>query len=383
MPIFEITSNEIRGIPETSFQAVGLRERQDLQRLLREQVAVISPDTMVLAEHFGEWEDPRDHIDLLGLDKDANLVVIELAGDEGEPMELQSIRYASLVSAMSFERAVAIHQRFLDSIGRGREDARAAILAFLGWEVADDELFAQDVRIVLAASGFSRELTTAVLWLNERQLDIRCVRLKPYSYGKHLMLDVSQLIPLPEAEQYRVASRERTNRERRSAAQAWDQASFMRDLLDNRGAGEVAIAEHLLEWSKTEADWVRWCEGGHHGAFVPVLQPSASSARQIHPFDIWSNGWIGIDVEMLTSIGSLVDDLARLLEALEEIPGLELQGDGSGRQRFPLSVLSAPPAMARFKDAAGEFMRIIRKRCAEAGNGGGWSDGLPGDGGGS
>jgi hypothetical protein len=57
MPIFEVTSNEIRGIPETSFQAVGLRERQDLQRLLREQVAVISPDTMVLAEH--SWQGPR------------------------------------------------------------------------------------------------------------------------------------------------------------------------------------------------------------------------------------------------------------------------------------------------------------------------------------
>jgi hypothetical protein len=195
MPIFEVTSNEIRGIPETSFQAVGLRERQDLQRLLREQVAVISPDTMVLAEHFGEWEDPGDHIDLLALDKHANLVVIELAGAEDEPMELQSIRYASLVAAMTFDRAVVVHQRFLDSIGRGHEDARAAILGFLGWEVPSDDRFAQDVRIVLAASGFSRELTTAVLWLNERQLDIRCVRLKPYSYGKHLMLDVPRYTP--------------------------------------------------------------------------------------------------------------------------------------------------------------------------------------------
>ena len=373
MPIFEVTSNEIRGIPETSFQAVGLRERQDLQRLLREQVGVISPDTMVLAEHFGEWEDPGDHIDLLALDKHANLVVIELAGAEDEPMELQSIRYASLVAAMTFDRAVVVHQRFLDSIGRGHEDARAAILGFLGWEVPSDDRFAQDVRIVLAASGFSRELTTAVLWLNERQLDIRCVRLKPYSYGKHLMLDVSQLIPLPDAEQYQVSSRGKTNRERRAAVHAWDQASFMRDLQGNRGEGEVAIAEHLLEWSKTEADWLRWCEGGHHGAFVPILQPSASSARQIHPFDVWSNGWIGIDVDVITSIEPLVEELARFVDALEAIPGLELRDDGSGRQRFALAVLSAPPAMARFKDAASEFMRAIRKRCAELGNG---SDGV-------
>jgi hypothetical protein len=283
MPIFEVTSNEIRGIPETSFQAVGLRERQDLQRLLREQVAVISPDTMVLAEHFGEWEDPHDHIDLLGLDKQGNLVVIELAGAEDEPMELQSVRYASLVAALDFERAVVVHQRFLDSIGRGHDDARAAILGFLGWEVPDPDCFAQDVRIVLAASGFSRELTTTVLWLNERRLDIRCVRLKPYSYGKHLMLDVSQLIPLPDAEQYQVTSRGKTNRERRAAVHAWDQASFVRDLQGNRGEGEVAIAEHLLEWSKTEADWV--CVRAHSPAERSVRTADPSLRRLVERLD--------------------------------------------------------------------------------------------------
>jgi hypothetical protein len=150
----------------------------------------------------------------------------------------------------------------------------------------------------------------------------------------------------------------------------------MRDLLDNRGEGDVAIAEHVLEWSKTEADWVRWCEGGHHGAFVPVLQPSASSARQIQPFDVWSNGWIGIDVDVITSIEPLVDELSRFVDALEAIPGLELQGDGSGRQRFPLSFLSASQPMARFKDAASEFMRAIRKRSGELGSGANGSDEL-------
>lgn len=33
---------------------------------------------MVIAEEFGEWEDSKRRIDLLGLDREANLVVIEL-----------------------------------------------------------------------------------------------------------------------------------------------------------------------------------------------------------------------------------------------------------------------------------------------------------------
>ena len=41
--------------------------------------------------------------------------------------------------------------------------------------------FAQDVRIVLVSANFSKEITMSVLWLNERDLDIRCVRLIPYS----------------------------------------------------------------------------------------------------------------------------------------------------------------------------------------------------------
>jgi hypothetical protein len=74
-------------------------------------------------------------------------------------------------------------------------------------------------------------------------------------------------------------------------------------------------------------------------------------------------------VDVITSIEPLVEELARFVDALEAIPGLELRDDGSGRQRFALAVLSAPPAMARFKDAASEFMRAIRKRCTELGNG--------------
>jgi hypothetical protein len=35
MPIYEITSDHLRQIEETSFSAAGVRERADLQRLLR------------------------------------------------------------------------------------------------------------------------------------------------------------------------------------------------------------------------------------------------------------------------------------------------------------------------------------------------------------
>ena len=51
---------------------------------------------LVVAEEFGDWEESKRRIDLLGLDRDATLVVIELKRtDDGGHMELQAIRYAA------------------------------------------------------------------------------------------------------------------------------------------------------------------------------------------------------------------------------------------------------------------------------------------------
>src|SRR3954463_12040536 len=147
MAIYEVTNDEIRKIPETTFSVAGLRERYDLQRLLRSQFDVISPDTLIIAEEFGDWDSSHRRIDLLGIDKDANLVIIELKRTEdGGHMELQAIRYAAMVSAMTFEQAVDIYSRYLAHNGINA-DGRSAMLDFLGREEADEDSFAQDVRI--------------------------------------------------------------------------------------------------------------------------------------------------------------------------------------------------------------------------------------------
>lgn len=216
MPIYELRDHQIRPLAETTFRDQGLRERQDLQRLLQDQIHIVDPDVMVLAEEFGSWEDSKRRIDLLALDRDARLVVIELKRTErGGHMELQALRYASMVSRMTFEQAVEAHDRWLEARGRN-EDAEQAILSFLGWDGPEEEDFGQDVRIVLVSGDFSKELTTSVLWLNEHDLDVRCVRMKPYESDGRVLLDVQQVIPLPEAGEYLVQVREKERKERRS-----------------------------------------------------------------------------------------------------------------------------------------------------------------------
>ncbi len=216
MPIFEVAADRLIALQLTTFSSHGLRERGDLQRLLREQPEIIAPDVLIISEEFGDWEDSRRRIDLLGIDRDANLVVIELKRTEdGGHMELQAIRYAAMVSKMTFEKVVEVYNRHL--VERGRDDdPRQRILDFLQWDSPDEDQFAQDVRIVLASAEFSRELTSAVMWLNEKGLDIRCVRLSPQTDGNRVFVDVQQVLPLPEASDYFVSLREKKEEERQS-----------------------------------------------------------------------------------------------------------------------------------------------------------------------
>jgi hypothetical protein len=223
MPLFEITPNNFRPISPSSLSDFKMRERGDLQRLLRTQIEVIDENLYIVAEEFGEWEDSRRRIDLLAVDRQANLVVIELKRTaDGGHMELQALRYAAMVSAMTFEKAASIHAGFLSSIGAPPEESAARLLAFLGWDEADEELFARDVRILLVSEDFGKELTTTALWLRERDIDIRCVRLRPYIDEGKRLVDVQQIIPPPEASEYQVQLREKEQKGRQIRAERYD-----------------------------------------------------------------------------------------------------------------------------------------------------------------
>ena len=211
MALYEMSSEHtLSTVPLTSFASMGVYERTHLQKALRGLISAITPgvETMVLAEEFGDWVGANRRIDMLCLDKDAKLVVVELKREDGASMELQAIRYAAMISAMRFEQAVEAHRKYLSSIG-STEDPEQAIRDFL--ELDDGEPAALDdkVRIVLAAASFGTELSTTVLWLNKQGLDLRCVQMRPHLFDGRLLLDVQQVIPLPEAAQYQVAIREK------------------------------------------------------------------------------------------------------------------------------------------------------------------------------
>ena len=203
MALYEISEDGLISIAPTRFDSENLAERRDIQRLLRDQIEALDDNLLVLAEEYGNWHDSLRRIDLLCLDRDAALVVVELKrSNDGGHMELQALRYAAMVSSMTFDQAVDALCTYSAQRDRTEtaDDARTRILDHLGWDEVDEDRFARVTRIMLASADFSRELTTSVLWLRERGIDIRCVRLAPHRLADgRVLLNIETIIPLAEA----------------------------------------------------------------------------------------------------------------------------------------------------------------------------------------
>lgn len=217
MAIFKLEENKLKELRQTSFANENLSEVKDIQNFIVNSIETIENDLFVISTEFGDWEDSRRRIDILCIDKNANLVVIELKRTEdGGHMELQSIRYAAMIANMTFDKAVKTYIKHLEKHNKPTENAEEEILNFLDWSDKNEEDFANDVRIILVSADFSIEITTTVLWLIERDIDVKCIRIRPHKDGENIYFDIQQIIPLPETTDYQVKIREKATEQRQA-----------------------------------------------------------------------------------------------------------------------------------------------------------------------
>ena len=214
MSIYKIKDDKFVKLNFTTFENERIYEVRNLQKYLSNSIDIIDSELLVIATEFSDWEDSKRSIDILCIDTEGNLVVIELKRtQDGGHMELQALRYSAMIANMKFEKAVKTYQSYLKKIGLDK-DAEKEILNFLSWDVPLEDEFAQDVKIILVSADFSIELTTSILWLNERDIDIRCIRFKLQRDNDNIYFDIQQIIPLPEATDYQVRLKEKAAEER-------------------------------------------------------------------------------------------------------------------------------------------------------------------------
>ena len=228
---------------------------------------------------------------------------------------------------MTFEKAVDIYADYL-SKNSNETDARATILEFLEWEEPKEDLFAQTVRIVLVSANFSKEVTTAVLWLNEHDLDIRCIRLTPYDDNGRIFIVVQQIIPLPEAAEYQIQIREKEQSERRERAE--------------RNPKYYKFWEHLLALAEGKTDL--------HANLVPSTTDSLRVKK-------WENVsiWYVVNqhssrVGLYTRQAKIYDELYAHKDEIEAAFGEALRW--KGREDRKISVVAYDMTIGGYMDEA-------------------------------
>jgi uncharacterized protein DUF4268 len=68
-----------------------------------------------------------------------------------------------------------------------------------------DETTLRRPRIVLLARDFPTQVTAAAVWLNEMGLDVALIRFQAYRAVEQIVLTVSQMLPVPDVEEFTVA----------------------------------------------------------------------------------------------------------------------------------------------------------------------------------
>lgn len=219
-------------IDKTQFDAEKIFERKDIQQWLKQDIRILDNQLMVIAEEYGEFEASGRRIDLLCLDKNGSLVVVEIKRTkDAKHSELQALRYAAMVSTMTFQQLVEAHVKEVDP--PTFDNAKNAILQFLGLDEPNEEnLPSKDVRIIIASADFSTEVTSSVLWLRDYLIDIRCIRMQPYKMADGtILIDVQQLIPLLEAKYYQTKIIEKGSEARKHRDEQILVKNFLTELL--------------------------------------------------------------------------------------------------------------------------------------------------------
>ncbi len=115
-------SNRISRLKSKSFSELGFSERNHLQEWLAYQPDAFGEELLIIQKEFDGFDDTRERLDLLALDKDGNLVVIEnKLDDTGKDVTWQAMKYASYCASLKTESICGIYQDHLTKTGQPGE----------------------------------------------------------------------------------------------------------------------------------------------------------------------------------------------------------------------------------------------------------------------
>jgi hypothetical protein len=225
------TTNRITPLQARRFGDLNFTERNHLQEWLANMPEALGEELLVIQKEFDGFDDTRERLDLLALDKDGNLVIIEnKLDDTGRDVVWQTLKYASYCSSLSKLQIIEIFQRYLNRYQQGG-DASGLLCEFLGVEDTEELKLNQgnSQRLMMVAANFRKEVTSTALWLLGNGIQVQCFKATPFSDGEQLYLSVDQIIPTPEAKEFMIGINAKEAEEKNTEVEAKNRHRLRRE----------------------------------------------------------------------------------------------------------------------------------------------------------
>lgn len=214
MFVIDKATNRMTSIKPRKFSDLGFKERENLQEWLEYNTEAFGEELLFIQKEFDGFDDTKERLDLLALDKQGNIVVIEnKLDDSGRDVTWQVLKYASYCSSLTKKQIADIYQEYLDK-NKIKEDSETNIANFLEIEDLGEAQLNQYQRIVMVSGAYRKEVTSTVLWLmSNYKLRIQCFKATPYSFEDNIFLKIEQIIPVKESEDYIIRMAEKAQEE--------------------------------------------------------------------------------------------------------------------------------------------------------------------------
>ena len=233
-----------------SFKELGKKE-QDIEEFLSNNIELIVGDETLLIVGRQVVDTQRKRSDLTAIDKDGNLVLIEIKRDKEdaiarkEPLELQSIRYAAALAKIKTTEELAdkVFGSYIEKYTNftsnsdltSKEYAKKELDKFL--EANNSKTFNTKQRIILIASDFDVLTLSTVAWLIQNKIDISCYSIMPTKINKDIFLEITKILPVRVLEGFFIEVMGKTDKVENKLKNSSDVKSKtslprMKDLLD-------------------------------------------------------------------------------------------------------------------------------------------------------
>lgn len=207
---YDKNKNEILSLEKTTFSAEDLKELQNIEVWIRKNPSMLSEseeeDIMIIGEQKTSITMKR--LDLLGVDRFGNIIIIEAKRDLAEAMmEFQAITYTSYFVNTTFNEICKLYKEYLEKnnteLGLSEDldflkEAEKQLRNFCSSNITLPEDFNKNQRIILVAGDFSEDLLSAVTWLILKDIDIECIKLEPYKLNEELLIYPRKILPTPD-----------------------------------------------------------------------------------------------------------------------------------------------------------------------------------------